>query len=123
METRTPMAYERITMEKANELLKAYVQDRAEMKEDEPHYYKYIRECAIYESLLGTLIAKDPTYVMDQLYMIEVRYEIHEVMEDFIETKFLESFLSEDLAKWSLKSASDKNPGKMYRLVTKIYEK
>lgn len=123
METRTPMAYERITMEKANELLKAYVQEKVAVKEGEPHYYKYVRESGLFEALLGTLIAKNPTYIANQLNLIEVRYELHEVMEDFIETKFIESFLLEDLAKWSLAHAYEKHPTKMYRLVTKIYEK
>lgn len=123
MEQKTPMAYERITSQKAKELLKTFVESRIKTEEGDPSYYKYIHESAILNSILDMLISREPTQIMSQIGLIEVRYEVHLVKQDLVKTTFIDSYITRELAEYMCNSLSYQNPGETYRLVTKIYEK
>jgi hypothetical protein len=122
MKTKTPIAAEQITISQGIDLLKAYVDSRAQVKDGEEHYFKYVRESGVLESLLKVLIIDNPTKVCEVLNLIEVRHEIHEIKGLDLETEFVESLFNYEVAKCSLEILKLKNPGKEYRIVTKMYK-
>lgn len=121
MEKREFKATEQITGQQALQMIKAEVNRKIEAEPDNRLHIAI--ECGYYSALLTSLILKNPTEVMAELYFIQIDHEIHEFTEEGIETTFIEKFNTEEIAELSLRMKQAQNPEKKYRLIKKIYQK
>jgi len=121
------IAYEKITTQQGLEIFKKHIETEMDLRYAPDDVMGRLSfKAGRYEGLLEALLIKDPTKTLQDLFLIEVRYEVTEYSNDHeIEGIAIKSCCTKELAELIIENQTSINKRlngtKVYKLTTKIY--
>jgi hypothetical protein len=121
------IAYEKITTQQGLDIFKKHIEKEMDLRYAADDVVGRLSfKAARYEGLLETLLMNDPTQVLSDLFLIEVRYEVTEYSNEHeIEGTAIKSCCTKALAELIVQNETNlnryNNGTKVFKLTTKIY--